>query len=68
LFVVGETTRVTAFEGGMITGLAMVTVFAIVMLRKDDVEFLNWKKVPPSVVEVTLGFVIVLNPGFVRYT
>lgn len=64
----GETTRVTAFEGGMTTGLVIVTVFAIVTLRKDEVAFLNWKKVPPCVVEVTLGFVIVLNPEFVRYT
>jgi hypothetical protein len=41
LAAVGETTRVTALEGGMTTGLAIVTVFAIVTLRKDDVEFLN---------------------------
>jgi hypothetical protein len=33
LFAAGETTSVTAFEGGMITGLAIVTVFAIVTLR-----------------------------------
>jgi len=68
LFDVGETTRVTALDGGMTTGLVIVTVFAMVILRKVEVEFLNWKKVPPWVVEVTLGFVIVLNAGFVRYT
>jgi hypothetical protein len=33
LFAAGETTNVTAFEGGMMTGLAIVTVFAIVTLR-----------------------------------
>jgi uncharacterized integral membrane protein len=67
LFAAGETTSVTALEGGMMTGLAIVTVFAIVMLREVEVAFLNWKKVPPCVVVVVLGFVIVLNPEFVIY-
>jgi hypothetical protein len=65
LLAAGETTSVTAFEGGMITGLAMVTLFAMVTLRDDEVAFLNWKNVPPCVVTVVLGFVIVLNPEFV---
>ena len=47
------------------TGLEIVTVFAMVMLRNDDVAFLNWKKVPPCVVEVEFGLVIVLNPVLV---
>ena len=68
LFEVGEMTSVTAFDGGMITGLVIVTVFAIVTLRKDEVAFLNWKNVPPCVVEVVLGFVMVLKPEFVMYT
>jgi hypothetical protein len=67
LLVVGETTRVIAFEGGMMTGLAMVTLFAMVTLRDEEVAFLNWKKVPPCDVEVVLGFVIVLKPEFVMY-
>jgi hypothetical protein len=41
LFDVGETTRVTALDGGMTTGLVIVTVFAMVILRKVEVEFLN---------------------------
>jgi hypothetical protein len=65
LFVVGETTSVIALDGGMTTGLAIVTVLAIVTLRYDEVAFLNWKKVPPCDVEVVLGFVIVVKPGFV---
>ena len=65
LLAAGETTSVIAFDGGMMTGLAMVTLFAIVTLRYEEVAFLNWKKVPPCAVEVVLGFVIVLNPEFV---
>jgi hypothetical protein len=65
LLATGETTRVIAFEGGMMTGLAMVTLFAIVTLRDEEVAFLNWKNVPPCDVAVVLGFVIVLKPEFV---
>jgi hypothetical protein len=67
LFAAGETTSVTALDGGIMTGLGIVIVFAMVTLRYDEVAFLNWKKVPPCAVDVVLGFVIVLNPEFVMY-
>ena len=39
--LLGEMTNVIAFEGDMDTGLASVSVFVIVTLRKLDVEFLS---------------------------
>ena len=41
LFAAGETTSVTALVGAMTTGLEIVTVFAIVMLREVEVAFLS---------------------------
>jgi hypothetical protein len=60
---------VIAFDGAMDTGLARVSVFVSVILRKLDVEFLSWKKIPPcAVVKLLLaGSVTALNAEFVMY-
>jgi hypothetical protein len=67
LALLGETTKVIAFEGEIDTGLVIPTVPVIVTLKKEDVEFLSWKKVPPLEVERDDGIVTLLNPEFVRY-
>jgi hypothetical protein len=66
LAAAGETTSVIAFEGEIMTGLVSVRVFVSVTERYDEVEFLNWKKRPASVVEVVDGVVMDANPEFVR--
>ena len=61
----GETTRVIAFDGAILTGLVRVKVFVSVTVRNDEVEFLNWKKRPASAVEVEDGVVIDEKAEFV---
>ena len=56
-----------AFEGEMVTGLVIPMVPVTLMFRKELVEFLNWKKVPPKAdVKAVVGKLILLNPEFVR--
>lgn len=58
-----------AFDGAMDIGVGSVSMFVIATLRKLDVEFLSWKKVPPCAVLKLLlsGSVTALNPEFVMY-
>ena len=64
--LLGETTKVIAFDGLIATGLTIPIVPVMVTLRKELVEFLSWKKVPPFDVARVDGTVTLLNKGFVR--
>jgi hypothetical protein len=66
LAAAGETTRVIAFEGEIMTGLVSVKVFVSVTDKYEEVEFLNWKKRPASAVDVEDGVVIDEKAEFTR--
>jgi hypothetical protein len=65
LALLGETTKATALEGPITTGLVRLRVAFTVTLRYAEVAFLSWKKVPPAVVAVTAGSVRFENPPLV---
>jgi hypothetical protein len=64
---VGETTKVIALEGDIVTGLVRVNVFVRVTLKYVEVEFLNCQNVPPCAVvtAAVAGVTILLNAEFV---